>query len=81
MMSAERLRAFLADVQAGRLTRFGYERFTLQWDGRPTRRDQKLDVAAAERLGLLTWGGRIGHVPAELTVAGAAALIALKEAI
>lgn len=80
MMSPERLRAFLHDVQRGYLTRRGYQRFTLLWVRRPARRDQILDAAAAERLGLLTFNGRIGDVTAELTVTGLAVLAALKEA-
>lgn len=67
MMSADRLKAFLRDVAAGQLTRHGYQRFTLQWAGRPARQAVKLDAAAAERLGLITWSGRIGPVAAELT--------------
>ena len=70
MMSGDRLKAFLRDVQAGQLTRHGYERFALHWAGRPALRALTLDVAAAERLGLITWNGRIGPVPAELTDAG-----------
>lgn len=78
MMAPERLCEFLRDVRLGALTRRGYTRFSLAWLGRPLLRAQKADAEAAERLGLLTFNGRIGDVTAELTTAGRSLLEVLK---
>jgi hypothetical protein len=78
MMSPERLRAFLHDVQRGYATRQGYVRVSVLWVHVPASKAQKADLEAALRLGLAHWPSLVPGTEAALTSAGVKLLESLK---